>query len=338
MKLIVVRNCLTNNAASWFEMLNIEESAYCEFKKKFLDHYWDRRRQEEIRFKLNQGKFHSSGHLKMADYFIQMGQLARLLEPPIPTDELINLIANHYTTDIRSAIIVSKPRNCEEIVNLLKELQGNQSSVQTSTRKTLSNRNQSMAEVNFLSHGGGAHYAPNRYTGQEIRESPPRESENTNNNRPNRSNDWNRETHGYNGNVHGNDRQNRWGAERGVNSRYNRVRDDRQRGPRINYLNIDRRPRHYAGRRSWYDRDTRETYRNHRSNRYEWERNERPPSSHDYPTNNRMNDYDERRPFPSGIDRESVNGLINRQNVRLPNIDNQNKQLLCPFTTTDEGN
>ena len=119
MKLVIVRNCLTNNAASWFEMLNTTETVYSEFKRKFLEH-WERTRQEEIRLKLSQGKFDPKGHLKMADYFIQMGQLSRLLELPIPTEELINLIANHYTPDIRSAIIVSKPRNCEAMVNLLK--------------------------------------------------------------------------------------------------------------------------------------------------------------------------------------------------------------------------
>ena len=56
----------------------------------------------------------------MADYFIQMGQLARLLESPIPTEELINLIVNHYISDIRSVIVVSKHRICEAMVNLLK--------------------------------------------------------------------------------------------------------------------------------------------------------------------------------------------------------------------------
>ena len=155
MKPMVVRNCLTDNAASWYEMLNTEGTTYGEFKRKFIDHFWDRTRQEEVRSKLNQGKFNPRGHLKMADYFIQMGQLAKLLEPPISTSDMINQIANHFATDIRSAIIVSKPRNCEEMVSLLKKLQGNQGATQQVARELGPGRNQPRAEVNFISHGVG---------------------------------------------------------------------------------------------------------------------------------------------------------------------------------------
>ena len=41
----------------------------------------------------------------MTDYFIQIDQLTRLLKPPIPSEELINLIVNHYTPDIRNIIV-----------------------------------------------------------------------------------------------------------------------------------------------------------------------------------------------------------------------------------------
>ena len=230
MKLIVVRNCLVDNAASWCEMLNTEETEYCEFRRKFIDHFWDRTRQEEVRSKLNQGKFNPRGHLKMADYFIQMGQLARLLEPPIPTNELISTIANHFTTEVRSAIIVSKPRNCEEMVNLLKELQGNPGNSQQITREPGPSRNQPRAEINFISHGGGARHVPNRYPNQGARESPPRDNENGIN-RPNRNSEWNRETYGYDRNNRENDRQNRWEPNRRIDSRYSRMQNDRRSDP-----------------------------------------------------------------------------------------------------------
>lgn len=323
MKLIVVRNCLVDNAASWFEMVNAEGTRYCEFKKKFIDHFWDRTRQEEIRAKLNQGKFNPRGHLKMADYFIQLGQLARLLEPPIATSEVISLIANHYATEIRSAIIVSKPRDCEEMVNLLKELQGNQGISQHVIREPGSNRNQTRAEVNSISHGGGAHYAPNRYMNQRVKESPPRDIENGNN-RPNRNTEWNRETYGYGRPNRDNDRQNRWGPDR--HSRYDRTQGDRPINPRINYLNINRRARYDPGRRRWDERE-RETDRRRGYDRREWERVERSPSPRNYPPNNGGNNNNERRPFPAGIDHASVNGLINRQNARLPSQENQGGHL-----------
>ena len=157
---------------------------------------------------------------------------------------------------------------------------------------------------------------PNRYIGQGMQGPPPRENGNVNNNRPNRNNNWNRENHGYNSGNHGNERPNHWGPERRPNNRPNREQDDR-RGPRINYLNINRRPRHYAGSRPWYDRDRRGPYRTRWSDRCEWEQNQRPTSPYRCPTNevNRIDDNGRRRQFPPGIDRKRPNNLINRQNA-----------------------
>jgi hypothetical protein len=59
----------------------------------------------------------------MCDYFLKMGQLAKFLDPAISSKELISLVANHFPTETRSAIIISKPKSFKETMQLLKELQ-----------------------------------------------------------------------------------------------------------------------------------------------------------------------------------------------------------------------
>ena len=58
------------------------------------------------------------------DLFLRMAQLAKFLDPPIGPQELISLVAGHFTRDIRSAI-VSRPNSLKETMKLLKDLQGN---------------------------------------------------------------------------------------------------------------------------------------------------------------------------------------------------------------------
>ena len=58
----------------------------------------------------------------MCDYFLEMGQLAKFVDPPISPQELISLVANHFPTEARSAIIISKPKTFKETMQLLKEL------------------------------------------------------------------------------------------------------------------------------------------------------------------------------------------------------------------------
>ena len=75
--------------------------------------------------------------------------------------------------------------------------------------------------------------------------------------------------------------------------------------------------------RWWNGQDQRNTYRNPGINRYEWEREGRAPSIRGSSPQGHENMGNDRRPFPAGINRENVDGLINRQNARTPISGNQ---------------
>ena len=308
LKLVIVRNCLHGNAGNWFEMLNTRETIYSEFRRKFLEHYWDRHRQEEIKLKLTSGKFKPNGHLKMADYFIQVGQQARLLDPPIAPEELVNIVANHFAPEIRSAIIVSRPRTCEQMVNLLKELQGTQNSPASAI-----DQGESRRTYNFGRDGAG--YPNNRDRTNHARFQGPnsRDSPNPGQTHPNRN--WNRGNTGdspsqNNGNTwnrggHGNTRINNWeNNQRPVEQNSRRI-DDRRWSPRINFLNMNQRPRPYNRGNGGHG------ISNH------WGQDERDPG-HYTDNQNRHVSGGEERPFPPGIDGDRVNHLINTRNTRPP--------------------
>ena len=321
LKLAVAKNCLTGNASCWFEMLGTQEAQYNEFRKKFLGHYWDRNEQTEIRSKLNHGKFNPNGHLKMADYFIQNGQLARLLDPPITPEELINLIADHYAPEIRSAIIVSRPRTYEEMVSLLKELQGHQNS---------SDSGENRRRTSYGREGAGnlqgrerVEYA--RGQGPPIREfsnqgphpqNRPRDRGNPGFTNHNNGNTWNR------GNQ-GNTVRNQWENERRPIEPNTRRPDDRRWNPRVNFLGVDRRPRPYSTENG--NREMGMARRTPYENRNYRRQDERFPGPYRRERNDNSSDGED-RPFPPGIDESRVNRLIDDQNARPRSPNHGNNQ------------
>ena len=59
----------------------------------------------------------------MTEYCIELGRQAKFLDPAIPVSEFIGMVARHFSAEIRSAIVVSRPTTIREVLNLLRELQ-----------------------------------------------------------------------------------------------------------------------------------------------------------------------------------------------------------------------
>ena len=123
-KMLIVKSALTGPALAWRELVLGPNVPYAEFRRKFLSYYWNNSKQEELRSRLNQGKFSLKGRLSMEDYFLELGQAALLLDPPLTTVEFIDTAARHFPPEIRNALVVARPQTFEETVALLKQLQG----------------------------------------------------------------------------------------------------------------------------------------------------------------------------------------------------------------------
>ena len=88
-----------------------------------MDQYWDICKQNEVKNKIVNGMYNTKRDCNMCDYFLEMGQLAKFVDPPISPQELISLMANYFPTEARSAIILSKPKTFKQTMQLLEELQ-----------------------------------------------------------------------------------------------------------------------------------------------------------------------------------------------------------------------
>jgi len=122
----MIKNSLMGHCAAWHDMY-IEGSnvTYEEFRRLFLEQYWDARKQAEIRNRIMNGSYNPRKDGNTSEYFMKMAQLAKFLDPPIGPLELISIVAGHFPSDLRSAIIVSRPSLLKETMKLLKDLQGN---------------------------------------------------------------------------------------------------------------------------------------------------------------------------------------------------------------------
>ena len=95
-----------------------------DFKTIFKEHYWDIRKQSEIRNKVINGRYNPKIDNSMGEHMMKVAQIAKFLEPLKEERELISLIAGHFPSEIRSAIIVARLDNLKETMRLLKDLQG----------------------------------------------------------------------------------------------------------------------------------------------------------------------------------------------------------------------
>lgn len=107
----------------WYE-LTCSGMNFLQFKEAFLEHFWDLNRQNQIRVAIANGKFDPRDNINYAEYFLRIGQKARMLTPPILDQEFIKIIASHFPNDIKNALIVAKPVDFREAIELLKALYG----------------------------------------------------------------------------------------------------------------------------------------------------------------------------------------------------------------------
>ena len=172
----------------------------------------------------------------MAEYLIELAQLARLLNPPLENRQFLDMAIQHFPQEVRSALIVAKPANFSEAVTLLKQLQGRKNLERAndfSVGPQNLNRRPNNRQHNFQSPGAGAD-AP-RPTGSaqtsnethgdssQVRGSPPIQSaEWTNQGHQSSNNNWRRRGSGPN-HGHGNHQGYRQEVadDRGGNGRFN---------------------------------------------------------------------------------------------------------------------
>ena len=89
-KVLMVKNSLYGSCVAWYD-LYIDElvTTYNDFKIILKEHYWDTRKQSEIRNKIINGYYNPRNDYSMGEHMMKMAQIATFLEPPHP-DRNIN--------------------------------------------------------------------------------------------------------------------------------------------------------------------------------------------------------------------------------------------------------
>ena len=96
----------------------------------------------------------------MSENLMKIAQIDKFLEPPIEERELISLIAGHFPSEIRSAIIVARPNTLKETMKLLKDLQGHN---ETNYNREINPNEEVNSRIRAQQRGNDRLYNNNRY-------------------------------------------------------------------------------------------------------------------------------------------------------------------------------
>ena len=159
-KMLVVKNALAEKALSWFNLTVGTDVSYEVFKKRFLLFFWSSSMQNDVKSKLNFGRYKPGGNLNLVEYCIELGGLNKLLDPPLDTRAFIDAVIQHYPDEVRNALIVAKLQDFDELLDLLKQLQdrpGKGRGVDPHTQAPTGRRSPRPEASNSKLVGGGAH-------------------------------------------------------------------------------------------------------------------------------------------------------------------------------------
>lgn len=117
----VTLDCLTGEARGWARIFIPNWKGFNDFKTDFLDQYWGRKMQNNIRMKIANGKWDPSKTKTMLGHFIRIYDEAKMLSQ-LDERELINQIIDHFPQEIRRMWYKDGGGGAEAAVRFLKTM------------------------------------------------------------------------------------------------------------------------------------------------------------------------------------------------------------------------
>jgi hypothetical protein len=107
-KLHVAVSCLEGEAKLWANIFVKNNPNFCEFKLLFRNRYWNVEQQRSAMVNLSCGRYKEQ-YGQMAHYFLLMHKKISYLSSkhPLPAEEFIKLIADHYSGGVKNALLES---------------------------------------------------------------------------------------------------------------------------------------------------------------------------------------------------------------------------------------
>ena len=108
-KMQVAKQALYGKVQAWYVMLITSEVSYEELKRMFMAEFWCPRKQNKIIARIANGRYNVKEGVSMTEYCIELGRQAKFLDPAIPIAEFIGMVTRHFSAEIRSVIVVTRP-------------------------------------------------------------------------------------------------------------------------------------------------------------------------------------------------------------------------------------
>ncbi|XP_023028732.2 retrovirus-related Pol polyprotein from transposon 17.6 [Leptinotarsa decemlineata] len=118
-KVFFAMQCLRGSAQDWSSLKEESFTDYEQFKQLFFERYWSSDDEREV---FNRIKFGTYKNGPKADYFLKMLGESKLLSNSLTEGEQIELIINHFSPEVRKAILNWGVRDADSIEKFLRKL------------------------------------------------------------------------------------------------------------------------------------------------------------------------------------------------------------------------
>lgn len=94
--------CLHGSPKTWTSIFKEQWSTYDDFKKDFLNVYWTRDKQRNLRYKIINDKYVPRQGTSMLAHFSKYTNQASFLNPPMSEDDLLSELVRHFPHNLQS--------------------------------------------------------------------------------------------------------------------------------------------------------------------------------------------------------------------------------------------
>lgn len=157
-KIFFALSCLRGSAQHWGNLKEDSLTNFEHFKKCFLERYWSVEEEREVYRRIKFGSYNGGSK---ADYFIRMLGEIKLLSTSFTETEQIEMITNHFPSEVRKSIFNWGVKTVEDVEKFLRRLDNVE---QDNAGRTLgeSSHPSNWRDTNRARGGGGRHQGFNR--------------------------------------------------------------------------------------------------------------------------------------------------------------------------------
>lgn len=115
----IIEQCFDHHSAKWFELCKTNINTWTQFENSFLNKYWSRDIQRGIKHRIETERYRPGGKLSRAEYFIERVLTLRSITPPLTDEEIVTVLAEHFSELIQDARRVQNVHDVTEFELLL---------------------------------------------------------------------------------------------------------------------------------------------------------------------------------------------------------------------------